>query len=166
MKSDWLSHAIQENFGRAARNQYNLEVLLAPTHYSITIGVLSSGWRKMDRLLEMPHHSANSTPKDASVQLSDAYKLSVSLEAQGRSRFSILGDVFEKSRFPKGRSVDDQVYFHVLDDTKDHWAARTANLDYMYAPERNMNLQSWSRELRSRIEEFAKFENLPMPTLD
>jgi hypothetical protein len=54
----------------------------------------------------------------------------------------------------------------VLDDTKDHWAARTANLDFMYAPERNMNLPNWSKDLRRRIEEFSKSKQLPIPALD
>jgi hypothetical protein len=166
LESDRLVHAIQENFGRVTRNQYNLEVLLALTQYVNHHWSLITGLAQMERWLELAHQAANSKPMEALVRLSDTYKLSVSLEAQGRDRFAMLGNVFEKSRFPKGRSVGARLYFHGLDDTKDHWAARTANLDYMYAPERNMHLQDWSRELRSRMEAFSKSKNLPMPALD
>jgi len=45
--------------------------------------------------------------------------------------------VWEKSQYPKGRTVDGRQFVQVLDDTKDHWAGRTADLSYMIAPERS-----------------------------
>lgn len=164
-KAAWLSHAIQENFGRGKKP-------IQPGSSSCAHTIYRSPLEAYHRLGANGAVIGNGAPVgkfQAEGGLSPTFRCLQAqrvLEVEGRNRFSTLSDVFEKSRFPKGRSVGDRAYFHALDDTKDHWAARTANLDYMYAPERTMNLQSWSRELRSSIEEFAKFRNLPMPALD
>jgi hypothetical protein len=144
MKSDWLSHAIQENFGRAARNQYNLEVLLAPTHYSITIGVLSSGWRKWTGYWKC--RTTRQIPRRRTPQSN--FPMPTSSACRLRPRVAVVFQPsvtsLRRDDFPKDVLLAIEVYFHVLDDTKDHWAARTVN----------------------SIEEFAKFTNLPMPALD
>ena len=97
----WLSHAIQEHFGRAAENQYNLEVLLALTQYIDLHWRLIIGLAQMERLLEMARPSAHSKPKEALVQLSDAYKLSVSLESEVCSRFGSSVMSLRRDDFPK-----------------------------------------------------------------
>ena len=45
----------------------------------------------------------------------------------------------------------------VLDDTKDHWAGRTADLSYMIAPERSIGLAAWRQgEDRAEVHQHAR----------
>jgi hexosaminidase len=87
------------------------------------------------------------------------------LEREGRQVFSELTLVFEKSRFPKGRSVGGRAYLHILDDTKDHWADRRPDLSYMFAPEESMGLPQWRQRLLDQIETYAKLHNVPLKAL-
>lgn len=79
--------------------------------------------------------------------------------------FRALQTVWEKSRFAKGREVNGKKFVHVLDDTKDHWADRRADLSYMIAPEESIALEKWMKQLASVIQEYAKKNNLPVPAL-
>ncbi|MCX6624627.1 MAG: hypothetical protein NTY38_26915, partial [Acidobacteria bacterium] len=67
-----------------------------------------------------------------------------------------------KSRFPKGQSVGGRKFVHVLDDTKDHFADRTADLGYMMMPERQIGLDPWLKRLYSTIQDYAKQHNVPV----
>jgi hypothetical protein len=89
-----------------------------------------------------------------------AYNTVARLQADGTAHFRHLEQVFEKSRFPKGRSVGGRNFVHVFDDTKDHWADRTADLGYMHAPERSIGLEDWQGKLRVVIEAYAKRNNV------
>ena len=63
--------------------------------------------------------------------------------------------MWEKSQYPKGRTVDGRQFVQVLDDTKDHWAGRTAGSSYMIAPERSIGLAAWRQELFKVIQAYA-----------
>jgi hexosaminidase len=77
------------------------------------------------------------------------------LRKEDQDTFAQLTAVFEKSRYPKGRSVNGKNFVHVLDDTKDHWADRTADLGYMNAPEQSIGLDAWDRKLGQVMQEYA-----------
>jgi len=68
--------------------------------------------------------------------------------------------VWEKSQYPRGRTVDGRQFAQVLDDTKDHWAGRTADLSYMIAPERRIGLVAW--RLHDWNSRFAGLRQLPV----
>jgi hypothetical protein len=73
--------------------------------------------------------------------------------------------VFEKSTYPKGMVVGGKQFVHVFDDTKDHWADRSAGLDYMVMPERSIGLPAWRRELGRIISDYAARHNVPVRPL-
>jgi hypothetical protein len=68
--------------------------------------------------------------------------------------------VWEKSRFPMGRAVGGKTFVHVLDDTKDHWADRRADLSYMIAPEESIGLEDWMNKLGTVIRDYARAKNV------
>ena len=67
--------------------------------------------------------------------------------------------MWEKSQYPKGRTVDGRQFVQVLDDTKDHWAGRTADLS-LIAPERSIGLAAW--RLHDWTSRFAGLRQLPV----
>ena len=74
--------------------------------------------------------------------------------------FADLTAVFEKSQFPKGRTVNGRKFVHVLDDTKDHWADRTPDLGYMMQAERGIGLENWTKHLYEITQAYAKEHNV------
>jgi hypothetical protein len=76
-----------------------------------------------------------------------------------------LKAVWEKSRYPKGRSVDGRQFVHDLDDLKDHRADRRAGLDYMLEPLENIGLEAWNQELAGYIRTFAASRQFEIPHL-
>ena len=147
-ESDVLIHALQDNLGRASRNRYNLEVMLALAHFTGHHWRLLIGLAEADRLFEQ---ASRAKPKEALAHLNAAHDLVAILELEGETVFANLTKTFEQSQYPKGRSVNGRAFLQVLDDTKDHWAGRTADLGYMQAPERSIGLAEWRKRLRDVI---------------
>jgi len=87
------------------------------------------------------------------------------IEAERASIFKQLTVIWEKSRFAKGRTVDGRKFYHVLDDTKDHWADRRPDLSYMIAPEESMELESWLKQIEKVTQAYALSNHLPVPDL-
>jgi hypothetical protein len=165
-ENDVLRHRLYENLARAERNRYNLEVFLSLADFVSHYERLIIGMRRIEDLLNESHaSSAGGNPRAALSQLIAAYSQARELEGDRRSTFETLKNVWEKSRFPKGQEVDGRKFVHVMDDTKDHWADRRADLTYMTAPEESIGLQKWSQRLASVIKEFAKVTSLPAPIL-
>jgi hypothetical protein len=73
--------------------------------------------------------------------------------------------VWEKSRFPKGREAGGRKFVHVLDDVKDHWADRRADLSYMIAPEESIGLEQWMKNFAAVIRKYAQKHNVPVSAL-
>ena len=76
-----------------------------------------------------------------------------------------LKATWEKSRYPKGRSVGGREFVHILDDLKDHRADRRAGLDYMLEPLENIGLEAWNDGLAQFIRTYAKSRDLEAPEL-
>ena len=83
--------------------------------------------------------------------------------AERKSVFEQLTVTWEKSRYPKGRKVDGKKFYHVLDDTKDHWADRRPDLTYMIAPEESIRLEDWMKQIESLAQSFSRNNNLASP---
>lgn len=73
--------------------------------------------------------------------------------------------VWEKSRFPKNRTVGGREFFHVMDDVKDHFADRRPGLDYMLAPFQRMDMEGWRKALGDRIKTYASEHGVPVSGL-
>jgi hypothetical protein len=166
LEHDRLIHALQANLGRAERNHYNLEVFLSLARF------IGHKWRLLDRMaqaeeaLEQARASASKkNPAEAVGHLVTAYNLVDRVRSQGEEVFAELTAVYEKSRFPKGRSVGERKFVHILDDTKDHWADRTPDLSFMMAPERSIGLEQWLKRLAQVIHAYAREHNVAVKGL-
>jgi hypothetical protein len=79
--------------------------------------------------------------------------------------FAALKATWEKSMFPKNRTVDGKSYLHVMDDVKDHFADRRVDIDYMIAPQQRMKLPAFRDNLGKLIREYTKAQNLDAKAL-
>jgi hypothetical protein len=162
-ENEQLLHALAANMLRAERNHYNLEVFLSLTRFIGHHWELLAGLDSAERALERAAAAAGKKdPRRAVGEMVRAHNSVERLEREGAERFAQLTAVFEKSRFPKGREVAGRKFVHVLDDTKDHWADRTADLGYMQAPETSIGLGAWRKELYATIQSYAKKNNVPV----
>ncbi|MBI2685854.1 MAG: beta-N-acetylhexosaminidase [Acidobacteria bacterium] len=166
LESDQLIHALQENLGQVSRNHYNLEVMLGLAeftgHHWRLLTILAEAERSFDRARNAVRQNR---PKEAMGHLLAAYNGVGRTEREGETAYRNLVTIFEKSQFPKGRAVDGHAFLQVLDDVKDHWGGRTADLGYMFAAERSIGLTQWRKDLRALIEEFGKRNNVPLQGL-
>lgn len=165
LENDRLIHALHENIGRAQRNTYNLEVMLGLAqftgHHWRLLFALAEAERDMDRA----RAAAEKNPAQAVGHLVAAFNRIGRMEKEGLAAYGRLKEIFEKSQYPKGRTVNGRAFVQVLDDVKDHWAGRTADLSYMYAAERSMGMEQWRGGLRKVLEGFAKQHNVPVKGL-
>jgi hypothetical protein len=157
-ENDQLVHSLQGKFAGVQRNRYNVEVLLALSQF------IGHHWRLLDGLAEaeraLAKAAAAKSPAQALSQLRSARQTVAQLEQEGSESFDRLTAVFAKSQYPKGRSVGGKKFFHVLDDTKDHWADRRADWSYMMADEQSIGLGAWRGRLEALIQSYAKQHGL------
>ncbi|MCP5112595.1 MAG: hypothetical protein GY953_17345, partial [bacterium] len=166
LENEQLLMALADNLGRVDRNHYNIEVFLALARFAGHHWRLLTGLASAERSLDSAYTSAmRRQPGTAIGHLVAAYNTVNGLHKRGEEAFSDLKAVYEKSRYPKGRSVDGRQFFHQLDDTKDHWADRTPDLGFMMAPERGLGLDQWQQELSELIRTYAKEHNIPVKGL-
>jgi hexosaminidase len=156
-ENDQLVAALQASSARVDRNRYNLEVFLALARF------MGHHWRLLQGLVEAEQQCGAARtaaqadrPAEAVAHLAAALDGMEKLRSEGERLFDELTVVYEMSRQPKGQSVAGRKFVHVLDDTKDHWADRTADLGFMMAPERSLGLAQWEESLREIINAYAK----------
>ncbi len=166
LENDQLVHALQEGLGQVSRNQYNLEVMLGLAtftgHHWRLLAALADSERSFARARDAARQNH---AKQAMGHLVAAYNGVGKAEREGETVYGELVSIFEKSQFPKGRTVDGRKFFQVLDDVKDHWGGRTADLSYMFAAERSIGLAEWRKRLRAVIEEFGRQHKIPVQGL-
>ena len=164
--NDQLQHALLDNLLRASRNHYNLEVLHALArftghHWSL----LSSLAAAEQDLVRASAAAASNRPALAVGHLVAAHNRVARLEQDATAVHRHLTQTFEKSRLPKGLSLNGRHFVHVLDDTKDHWADRTPDLGYMFAPERSLQLPEWRTQLANITQNYAAQRKIPVQGL-
>jgi hexosaminidase len=166
IENDQLVDLLQANLGRADRNQYNLQVFLALARF------MGHHWRLFldleqaeNQIKQAQAAGLNKNPAECVAGLAAAYNTVDQFRKDGRKTFGELQAVFEKSRYPKGRSVGGREFVHVFDDVKDHWADRRADLTYMMAPEDSIGLDAWLEELAGVIKLYANYNSVPAPAL-
>ncbi len=166
IENDVLQHRLHENIAKAERNRYNLEVFLSLAEFTAHHSRLLLGMKNTEDRLKAAREAAlkNDAP-EALEQLLSAYRQVHELVQERQTTFENLKTIWEKSRFPKGREVQGRKFYHVMDDTKDHWADRRPDLSYMLAPEESMELENWLKQFASVAREYAKAHNQPPPDL-
>jgi hexosaminidase len=167
LENDVLVHLLYQNIPKCSRNQYNLEVLLSLASMTGHQARLLSGLKNIEDNLELARQTALvGNSKKAVGQLVAAYKQAQGIVEQRKATFANLQAIWEKSRYPKGREVNGNKFFHVLDDVKDHVADRRADLSYMVAPEESIGLDKWMLDLQGIIQTYLKRNNLPERPLE
>jgi hypothetical protein len=167
LENDSLIHRIHENLVKADRNRYNLEVFLSIAQLTRHHNHLILGLKDIEDRLGAARRSAEKNePQPAVGQLLAAYQRARSLVNERVQTFQSLQTVWEKSRFPKGREVSGKKFYHVLDDTKDHWADRRADLSYLIAPEESIDLEKWMKSLAQVIRDYAQKNQVPVRVLE
>ncbi|GAF82637.1 unnamed protein product, partial [marine sediment metagenome] len=151
-----LLHLLMDNMGRASRNRYNLEVLVSLArfleHHVRLLRALAMAETMLDEartaLGQARFKEAESHLRSAGDALKDV--------ADDRERmYDNLRTTWERSRYPKGQSVNGREFLHVMDDTKDHWADRTPDMSYLIMWERGLGLEEWAKRLESIADDFA-----------
>ncbi len=159
--SDMLIAQLQHNMTRVSRNRYNLEVILSIAYlerYTINTVLHLS---KLEVLL-MQASSAGLDFARVVNNLVEAHMVVDEIMKEEQDMWSKFTGVWEKSRFPKCRSVGGKDFVHVFDDVKDHFADRRLGLEYMIAPFERMGLEKWQKELDLIIINYAKAKNVPI----
>ena len=161
--NDQLQHALLDNLLRAARNHYNLEVFLALARFTGHHWSLFSSLAAAEQdLVRAAAEASNSRPALAVGHLVAAHNRVARLDQSAAAVHRHLTQTFEKSRLPKGLSLDGRRFVHVLDDTKDHWADRTPDLGYMFAPEQSLRLTEWCAQLAKITQNYAAHHKIPV----
>ena len=97
----------------------------------------------------------SSKPEEALGTLIAAYKQAQHIIRDRKESFHYLRTIWEKSRYPKGRSVDGREFYHELDDIKDLWALSQPDLSFYTAPEERINMEEWIEKLSESIKKYA-----------
>jgi hexosaminidase len=164
--NEWLLARLQANFTRATRNRYNLEVLLSLAYFErhgldllVTLG-------QVEDLLSDAAAAHQAKDRERAVGLLVQAHRQVGRLIEGlHETYGRLKRVWEKSRYPKGRSHAGRDFVHVFDDVKDHWADRRPDLSYLIAPEESIGLAEWQRGLARVIAGYAKAAGVAMAPL-
>ena len=162
-----LIYRLQENLARASRNRYNLEVFLSLAYFQRHFVELLLGLEQAESDLLAVHKADQAGRQEEAMALMlGAHAAVCRLAAQGQDTYGRLKNVFEKSRYPKGRSVGGREFVHVMDDVKDHFADRRADLSFMTAPEDSLELDKWCKNLWQVIRKYADAHGLAVKAPD
>jgi len=154
--NDRLLARLHENIARATRNRYNLEVFLSIAYFQRHSIELLLGLGAVEGLLIQAGKAHEAAKWTRAVGLMiQAHEEVGRLVGDLYATYDRLKRVWEKSRFPKGRSVGDRHFVHVMDTVKDHPADRRPDLSYLIAPEESIGLPAWRDSLRGVIESYA-----------
>ncbi len=165
-QSDRLIGRLQANLPRARRNRYNLEVLLSLAYFVRHFLEMLSAVAAAERLLGQASAAAKAGRAAQAVGLMvRAHELIGATIDDLYATFERLKTVWEKSQFPKNAPAGGREFFHVMDDVKDHFADRRADLSYMIAPEESIALPAWRDALGEVIRSYAAAAGLPVAGL-
>ncbi|MCC6538996.1 MAG: hypothetical protein IT162_15700, partial [Bryobacterales bacterium] len=166
VENEQLRYTLTAAVGKVERNRYNLEVFGSLTRFIAQQWQLLLALEAAEGSLSQAAGAAKGGRHAQAVGRAVAAFNGVRRQqADSRAAFDGLKAVYEKSRYPQGRTVNGRAFLQVLDDTKDHWAGRRADLSYLRAPEESLQLNAWLTALRGTIEAYAKKHNVPVKGL-
>jgi hypothetical protein len=165
--NDRLLARLHANLVRATRNRHNLEVFLSLGYFQRHFIQLLIRLGQVERLLiEAGKAHREKQPGRAVGLMLRAHDQVGGLIQDLHDTFARLKHVWEKGRFPKGRSVGDRHFLHVMDDVKDHFADRRLDLAYLIAPEQSIGLREWRATLARTIQSYAQRNGLDVKPLE
>jgi hexosaminidase len=158
LENDKLIYNIHENLSRAERNGYNLRVLLSIADFERHHMELLLGLSRVENLFRQAEKSESISDSPLAIhQLTEA-KDEIQRIIEDRKRtFQNLKEVFEISRYPKGRSVGGKDYVHMLSF---YFADLRPDLSFMTAPEEELELEKYLDKLTGIIREYGGKNNL------
>jgi hexosaminidase len=164
-RNERLRFTLQSYLPRVRHNRYNIEVLVALAELQRHHIDMMIGMAEVEQDLLRASSVAERDKAQAVGLLVKAHGTVDRLAADLDATFAALKATWEKSMFPKNRTVDGKSYLHVMDDVKDHFADRRVDIDYMIAPEQRMDLPGYRAKLGQLIREYAKVQNLDAKAL-
>jgi hypothetical protein len=163
---DQVIGTLQGKLSVVSRNRYNVEVLLSIAQFErYYVTMLEDLMDVEDLMVRAAEAQSQERPRDVISLLSQAHGRVRASLSNREAMWVGFKATWEKSRYPKGRSVGGRDFVHVLDDLKDHHADRRAGLDYMLEPLENIGLEAWDIGLAQFIRTFAKSRGLDVPVL-
>lgn len=165
IRNERLRYTLEAHFSKVRHNRYNLEVLLALAELQRHHIEMMIGMAQVEQDLLKASEVAGQDSSQAMGLLVKAHDAVDRIIEDGDVTYAGLKAVWEKSMFPKNRTVDGKPYLHIMDDVKDHFADRRVDIDYMIAPEQRMNLPEFRTRLAHLIRDFAKAQGVDAKAL-
>ncbi len=163
-QNDRLLGRLHANVPRARRNRYNLEVFLSLAHViRHHLEALLAFGEAEDRLVRAQAAARADSPQEALDLLAGARDGIEGVLARKDAVYANLVRVWETSRRPRNAPAGGREFVHVLDDVKDHFADRRADLTYHTAPFERIRLDAWRDALGEIIEDYARAHTLRPP---
>ncbi len=163
-ENDRLIGALQANLARVRRNRYNLEVFLSLAHLIRHHLRLLTGLGEAEDLLARASDAAGRDEHAEAVDLmARAHHRAGEIIDDLHDVFGRLVATWEKCQFPRNAAVDGKQFIHVMDDVKDHFADRRADLSYMISPEESIGLGEWRKGLWEILSSYAQAHDVPVP---
>ena len=164
LENDRLVERLHRALYTAGRNRYNLEVFLSLAGLTGHHDRMLAGLKSIEQgLISARAAAEKNDPEGALERLFESYRQGLSICQERKAVLARLAATWEKSRFAKGREVNGREFYHVMDDTKDHWADRRPDLSYMTAPEESIGLEEWLKELAETASAYARANKLAAP---
>ncbi len=165
-QNDRLIARLQSNLPRAARNRYNLEVLLSLAYLVRHFLELLAAVARAEGQLSQAAGAAKAGQHARAVALMVQARRGVAARIDGLyATYRRLEKVWEESRYPRNVPVGGKQFLHVMDDVKDHFADRRADLSYMIAPEESIGLKQWCEALGKVMRTYAAEHDVPVAGL-
>jgi hexosaminidase len=153
-----LMHNIQEHISKVERNKYNLRVFLALADFVRHHLKLVLGLANVEDLFQQASEAVqDGDPPLAIQQLIFARDEIDGIIKDRELSFRNLKDIYEISRFPKGRTVDGREYVF---EKSGYFAKSRPDLSFMTVPEEQLELEKYRDELNKIILEYGKINDL------
>jgi len=160
-ENDALIARLEISLKNVKRNPYNIEVLLSLArflrHHLFLLDSLGKAGTDLGQAA-LRHSSGD--PLGAVTALSSAADRIDAVNTDRLVVFEALKTTWEKSRLPRNADTETRKFLHVMDDVKDHFADRRADLSYLTAPEESIGLPEYAGALRRIIKAYSKASGL------
>jgi hexosaminidase len=158
MENDLLMYRIQENILKAERNTYNLRVFLSLADFERHHIRLLLGLATAEDFLQQAHKAGKDCDAPlAMMHLKSAMDEIDRIIMDRETTYQRLKQIFEISRYPKGRSVDGKEFLYA---ESFYFADRRPDLSFMIAPEEGLELDKYKDKLEAIIREYGESNDL------
>ena len=156
-ENDRLLGRLHANLVRARRNRYSLEVFVSLVDFvraflEMLLGIAAAE----DRLVQAAAAEKEENRSQAVELLLGAHAGVGEILRRVGNSYGNLVRVWAKSRYPRNAPAGGREFVHVMDDVKDHFADRRADLSYHIAPFESIGLDRWRDALAELIASYAR----------